>query len=87
VLTQTDLYLLGTELTLHPILTNSHNSFHLVFNIQTGVYFSSPLPPTPWTVAWAHILVRQVKRADIVLQTGTETCHSHKRISLRRSRE
>jgi len=36
VLTQTELYLLGTELTLHPILTHGNNSFHLVFNLQTG---------------------------------------------------
>ncbi|KAJ7084821.1 hypothetical protein B0H15DRAFT_951317 [Mycena belliarum] len=36
VLSQTDLYLLNTELELHPILANSHGSFHLVFNLITG---------------------------------------------------
>jgi len=36
VLSQTDLYLLKTELTIHPILSISHPTFHLVFNVQTG---------------------------------------------------
>ncbi|KAJ7700847.1 hypothetical protein B0H17DRAFT_924916 [Mycena rosella] len=36
VLSQTDLYLLNTDLELHPILANSHGSFHLVFNLITG---------------------------------------------------
>ncbi|KIK04030.1 hypothetical protein K443DRAFT_443362 [Laccaria amethystina LaAM-08-1] len=35
VLSQTDLYLLGTELEINPILANKHN-FHLVFNLVTG---------------------------------------------------
>lgn len=35
VLSQTDLYLLGTELEINPILANQHN-FHLVFNLVTG---------------------------------------------------
>lgn len=38
VLSQTDLYLLNTELEINPILANSHGSFHLVFNLQTGTY-------------------------------------------------
>jgi len=36
VLSQTDLYLLNTDLEIHPILANQHGSFHLVFNIVTG---------------------------------------------------
>jgi hypothetical protein len=36
VLTQTDLYLLGTELQLNPILMNANPKFHLVFNLLTG---------------------------------------------------
>ncbi|KAJ7272840.1 hypothetical protein C8J57DRAFT_1315320 [Mycena rebaudengoi] len=36
VLSQTDLYLLNTELELHPIMANSHGSFHLVFSLITG---------------------------------------------------
>ncbi|KAJ7684404.1 hypothetical protein DFH06DRAFT_1155544 [Mycena polygramma] len=36
VLSQTDLYLLNTDLELHPILANSHANFHLVFNLITG---------------------------------------------------
>jgi len=36
VLSPTDLYLLGGALTLHPILTHSMPSFHLVFNLSTG---------------------------------------------------
>ncbi|KAF7359117.1 hypothetical protein MSAN_01253200 [Mycena sanguinolenta] len=36
VLSQTDLYLLNTELELNPILANTHDSFHLVFNLITG---------------------------------------------------
>ncbi|EIN07931.1 hypothetical protein PUNSTDRAFT_121105 [Punctularia strigosozonata HHB-11173 SS5] len=36
VLTQTDLYLLNTDLQLNPILTNSNSDFHLVFNVSTG---------------------------------------------------
>ncbi|KAJ6630238.1 hypothetical protein B0H10DRAFT_1867258 [Mycena sp. CBHHK59/15] len=36
VLSQTDLYLLNTELELHPILANMHGSFHLVFSLITG---------------------------------------------------
>jgi len=36
VLSQTDLYLLNTELEIHPILANKHASFHLVFNLVTG---------------------------------------------------
>jgi len=36
VLSQTDLYLLNTPLELNPILANSHNSFHLVFNLING---------------------------------------------------
>jgi len=36
VLTQTDLYLLGTELQLNPILMNVDDAFHLVFNLITG---------------------------------------------------
>lgn len=38
VLSQTDLYLLNTELQINPILANSHATFHLVFNLQTGMY-------------------------------------------------
>jgi hypothetical protein len=40
-LTQTDLYLLGTELTLHPILAGTEAKFHLVFNVQTGSFLFS----------------------------------------------
>jgi len=36
VLSQTDLYLLNTELEINPILANKHGSFHLVFNLVTG---------------------------------------------------
>jgi len=36
VLSQTDLYLLQTDLELHPILLGKHPSFHLVFNIVDG---------------------------------------------------
>jgi hypothetical protein len=36
VLAQTDLYLLGSEVSLNPILTVTHPNFHLVFNLQTG---------------------------------------------------
>ncbi|KAJ6546797.1 hypothetical protein B0H19DRAFT_1162524 [Mycena capillaripes] len=36
VLSQTDLYLLNTDLELHPILANTHDGFHLVFNLITG---------------------------------------------------
>ncbi|KAH9890514.1 hypothetical protein C8Q73DRAFT_704565 [Cubamyces lactineus] len=36
VLSQTDLYLLGTELELHPILANESASFQLIFNLSTG---------------------------------------------------
>ncbi|KAF8644952.1 hypothetical protein AX16_008167 [Volvariella volvacea WC 439] len=35
VLSQTDLYLLNTDLTLHPILTGE-SDFHLLFNLVTG---------------------------------------------------
>jgi len=36
VLTTTDLYLLGAELQLNPVLTNSHPGFHLIFHLNTG---------------------------------------------------
>ena len=36
VLSQIDLYLLQTELDVHPILKNAHPDFHLVFNMATG---------------------------------------------------
>lgn len=36
VLTPLELYVLGATLQLHPILTNTLNEFHLVFNLQTG---------------------------------------------------
>ena len=37
VLTQTDLYLLGTELQINPILQHEGDTdFHLVFNLSTG---------------------------------------------------
>ncbi|OSD02109.1 hypothetical protein PYCCODRAFT_1411493 [Trametes coccinea BRFM310] len=36
VLSQTDLYLLGAELELNPILKNESGSFQLIFNISTG---------------------------------------------------
>ncbi|KAJ7348896.1 hypothetical protein DFH08DRAFT_863726 [Mycena albidolilacea] len=36
VLSQTDLYLLNTELELNPILANANSDFHLVFNLITG---------------------------------------------------
>jgi len=36
VLSQTDLYLLAPKLELHPILTHSLKSFHLVFNLANG---------------------------------------------------
>jgi hypothetical protein len=36
VLSQTDLYLLNTELELHPIMANTHGNFHLVFSLITG---------------------------------------------------
>ncbi|KAK7035918.1 hypothetical protein R3P38DRAFT_2517545 [Favolaschia claudopus] len=36
VLSQTDLYLLNTELELNPILANQNANFHLVFNVITG---------------------------------------------------
>ena len=37
VLSQTDLYLLNTELQLHPILQGTDGSFHLIFNLVTGM--------------------------------------------------
>jgi len=37
VLSQTDLYLLQTDLELNPILAGTHKSFHLVFSILTGL--------------------------------------------------
>ena len=44
VLTQTDLYLLGTELQINPILQHEGDTnFHLVFNLSTGTHFSSSL--------------------------------------------
>ncbi|RPD55666.1 hypothetical protein L226DRAFT_540079 [Lentinus tigrinus ALCF2SS1-7] len=36
VLSQTDLYLLGTELEINPILANTSESFQLIFNLSTG---------------------------------------------------
>ncbi|THG97498.1 hypothetical protein EW026_g4510 [Hermanssonia centrifuga] len=36
VLSQTDLYLLNTELELNPVLTNNSSGFQLIFNIATG---------------------------------------------------
>ncbi|KAF8061722.1 hypothetical protein FPV67DRAFT_293800 [Lyophyllum atratum] len=36
VLSQTDLYLLQTDLELHPILQGKHATFHLVFSLLTG---------------------------------------------------
>ncbi|KAH0830233.1 hypothetical protein J3R83DRAFT_1592 [Lanmaoa asiatica] len=36
VLSQTDLYLLNTELQLHPILQGTDAAFHLIFNLVTG---------------------------------------------------
>ena len=45
VLSQTDLYLLRPELELHPILTGSDGSFHLVMNMQTGAYMSLTYTP------------------------------------------
>ncbi|KAH8113433.1 hypothetical protein DFH11DRAFT_343482 [Phellopilus nigrolimitatus] len=36
VLSQTDLYLLNPKLELHPILTHSLKSFHLIFQLLTG---------------------------------------------------
>lgn len=36
VLSQTDLYLLGTDLELNPVLKNANDAFQLVFNIATG---------------------------------------------------
>ncbi|KAG9001594.1 hypothetical protein FRB94_003681 [Tulasnella sp. JGI-2019a] len=36
VLTTTDLYLLGCELALHPILTHSFGAFHLILNLASG---------------------------------------------------
>ncbi|KAH9857492.1 hypothetical protein C2E23DRAFT_865325 [Lenzites betulinus] len=36
VLSQTDLYLLNTELELHPILANESGSFQLIFNLSNG---------------------------------------------------
>ena len=47
VLTQTELYLLGTELHLNPILTHGNKDFHLVFNIQTGTYLFFVMS-SPW---------------------------------------
>ena len=40
VLSQTDLYLLGTELQLNPILMNMNPKFHLVFNLLSGSFIS-----------------------------------------------
>ena len=40
VLSQIDLYLLQTELDVHPILKNAHPDFHLVFNMATGRVFT-----------------------------------------------
>ncbi|EGN96372.1 hypothetical protein SERLA73DRAFT_186099 [Serpula lacrymans var. lacrymans S7.3] len=36
VLSQTDLYLLNTDLHLNPILENTNPSFHLIFNLASG---------------------------------------------------
>ncbi|KAF4578350.1 hypothetical protein EYR40_001492 [Pleurotus pulmonarius] len=36
VLSQTDLYLLNTDLELNPIISGTHGSFHLVFNLANG---------------------------------------------------
>lgn len=38
VLSQTDLYLLNTDLEINPILTNSNAGFQLLFNLNTGAY-------------------------------------------------
>lgn len=37
VLSQTDLYLLNTELQLHPIMSGTNHGFHLMFNLVTGM--------------------------------------------------
>jgi len=36
VLTTTDLYLLGCDLAVHPILTHSFGGFHLILNLASG---------------------------------------------------
>ncbi|EKM56087.1 uncharacterized protein PHACADRAFT_257154 [Phanerochaete carnosa HHB-10118-sp] len=36
VLSQTDLYLLNTDLEINPVLTNSNPGFQLLFNLNTG---------------------------------------------------
>lgn len=36
MLSQTDLYLLNTELQLHPVLQGTDPGFHLIFNLVTG---------------------------------------------------
>ena len=50
VLSQTELYLLRPELELHPILTGSDGSFHLVMNMQTGASFTSTYTPLRLTL-------------------------------------
>ena len=41
-MSQTDLYLLNTELEINPILTNSNAGFQLLFNLNTGAFFAAP---------------------------------------------
>jgi hypothetical protein len=47
VLSQTDLYLLQTELQINPVLTGQHPSFNLVFSLLTGAFCDSHLDSTP----------------------------------------
>lgn len=52
MLSQTDLYLLNTELQLHPILQGSDHSFQLIFNLVTGT-----MKPVGATGCKPHVLI------------------------------
>ena len=61
VLSQTDLYLLGTELELNPILSNTSESFQLIFNLSTGAFHPS---------VRFHAQASEPPHADLAGQTG-----------------
>ena len=80
VLSQTDLYLLNTELELNPILAGTHGSFHLLFNVATG---SIPfLHHSGGAVRMTDIIpVIQDRREGLIQINATGTCLSHRRTS------
>jgi hypothetical protein len=78
VLSQTDLYLLNTELQLHPIMAGASHGFHLMFNLVTG------MSPQKYIFVQVNVSQTKVLLAASIPMTGIAISHFLPKTSLQR---